>query len=99
MTSERDATQDSLVTMSRLISSCRRIDQIVNTTLAEALQNAMDDAIVNLEDVGKDLDDETRQEMMFGIVGSRLGATSVFTIVYYKIKILQKSVIPHSYPS
>ena len=67
--------------MSRLLSSRRRIDQIANTSLAKAVQDAMDDAIVNLEDVGNDLDDETRQEMMFGLVGSRLGATSAFTIL------------------
>ena len=66
--------------MSRLLSSRRRIDQIANTSLAKAVQDAMDDAIVNLEDVGNDLDDETRQEMMFGLVGSRLGETPAFTI-------------------
>ena len=80
MTYERDATQDGLVTIIRLLSSRRKIDQIANTSSVEAVQDAMDDTIVNLEDIGNDLNDETRQEMMFRLDGSRLGATLAFTI-------------------
>ena len=79
MTSERDAAQDGLVIMSRL-STQPRIEQIADSSSSEEVQDAMDDARVSLEDIRNDMDEKTKQEMMFGIVGSRIGATSPFTI-------------------
>ena len=73
MTSERDAAQDVQVTMSRLLRTRWRIEQIADSSLSEAVQYAMEVARVSIEDIGNHMDEETKQEMMFGIVGNQAG--------------------------
>ena len=66
--------------MSRLLRMRRRIEEIADSSSSEPVQDTMEDARVSLEDIGNDMDEETKQEIMFGIVGSQAGATSAFTI-------------------
>ena len=66
--------------MSRLLNTRRRIEQIADSSSSELLRDAMEDARVSLEDIGNNMDEKTKQEMMFGIAGSQSGAISAFTI-------------------
>ena len=80
MTEQQDAHLDGLVTMSWILSSRIITDLLTNNVSAEVIHDAMSDVAGNIEDVGEEWDDDNRQELMFGSVGSRLGATLSFTI-------------------
>ena len=66
--------------MGRLLNTRRGIEHIADSAYSEALKDAMEDTRVSLEDIGSDIDEETKRALMFGIVCSQAEATSAFTI-------------------
>ena len=69
---EGDKAQNSLVNMSRILSTNRRFEQILET----ASSVAMEDAMVLMDDIGDDYYEDTVRDRMFGIIVSQVSISS-----------------------